>query len=99
MLAYIETLKKRREIARVTIINDIVSQQMNSANLLENLNFYAPIRSLRIRNLFVLNHYRTEYALNGPVNGMMSVYNKYCDVIDVTMSRNMLKKTLNRTIR
>lgn len=98
MLINIETLEKRREIASVTLVNDLVSQRISSENLLGKLNFYAPTRSLRTRKIFVLNSYRTEYAMAGPVNSMMSLYNKYCEVIDLTMSRNALRKILNTRI-
>ena len=94
MLINIDTLKKRREIAMVTFVNDIVSQRVKSEYLLENLNFYAPMRSLRTRNLFVLNSYRTDYAKNGPMNSMMNAYNKYGEIIDITMSRTILRKKI-----
>lgn len=94
LLIDIETLEKRREINMMSFVNDIVSQRIDSEYLLQNLNFNAPMRSLRKRNIFVLNLHRTLYAQNGPVNRMMKIYNQHCEMIDLTMSRNVLKKTL-----
>lgn len=98
MLINIQTLKERREYSMVSFVNDIVSQRINSAVLLSKLNFYAPTRQLRNRNLFSINHHRTNYAKFGPLNRMMSSYNQYCETIDFTMSRHKLKQYFN-TIR
>lgn len=98
MLINIETLKKRREIAMISFINDIISQRINSVNLLASLNFYAPSRILRIRNLFHVTPQRTIYAKNRPINRMMNIYNKYCEIIDVTMPKAKLRKILTSRV-
>lgn len=98
MLIDIQTLKERREIARVSFVNDIVSQRIDSTEILSKLNFYAPSRQLRNRNLFLTNHHRTNYAKNGPLNQMMAIYNQHCETIDFTMSRQNLK-TYFKSIR
>lgn len=84
-------LKKRREFAMIAFINDVISQKVDSAVMLENLNFYAPTRQLRNRNLFYIKYQRTDYGINGPINRMMSCYNSYCEAIDITMNRSKLK--------
>ena len=93
MLINLVGLRKRREFAMITLINDIVTQRVNCPEILENINFYAPTRSLRNRNLFNINTQRTNYAKNGPINRMMSCYNAHCETIDVTMNKNALKKS------
>ena len=95
MLINIQTLKERREYAMVSFVNDIVSQRINSAELLSKLNFYAPTRQLRNRNLFAVTHHRTNYAKYGPLNRMMASYNQHCETIDFTMSRHKLKQYFN----
>jgi hypothetical protein len=95
MLINIQTLKERREYASVSFVNDIVSQRIDSPAILSKLNIYAPIRRLRNRNLFVINHHRTNYAQNGPINRMMASYNQHCETIDFTMSRHKLKQYFN----
>ena len=92
MLIDIQTLKERREYVMASFVNDFVSQNVDSAVLLSKLNFYAPIRQLRHRSLFALNHHRTEYAKNGPINSMMNSYNQHCETIEFTMSRYKLKQ-------
>ena len=92
MLINLDTLKKRREFAHLSFVNEIVSYRIASPQLLQNLNFYAPFRNLRTRNLFLGNSFRTNYAQNGPFNKIMSTYNKYSETIDLTMTKNMLKK-------
>ena len=99
MLINIETLKKRRETTMITFVNDMISQRVNSPNLLETLNFYAPSRPLRTRNIFTNNNYRSLYAKHGPINSIMNAYNKHCEIIDVTMSRNALKSALRARTR
>ena len=76
----------------VSFVNDIVSQHIDSTYLLSKLNFYAPIRQLRYRNLFALERHRTNYAKFGPLNQMMSVYNQHFEMIDLNMPRGRLKK-------
>ena len=92
MLIKIDSLEKRREFAMLAFINDVIGQRVNDANILEKLNFYAPTRYLRNRNLFYINNQRTNYAQNGPLNNMMFCYNKHCTIIDVTMNKNQIKK-------
>ena len=96
MLINIQTLKERRELAMLCSINDIISQRIQSAELLSQLNFYAPSRNLRTRKIFMENLHRTNYAKNGPLNRMMRHYNKHCERIDFNMSRNQLKTRLLR---
>ena len=67
MLINIQTLKERREFAMVSFVNDIVSHHIDSSELLAKLNFYAPTRQLRNRNIFAVNHHRTNYAKFGPI--------------------------------
>lgn len=95
MLINIQTLKQRREYAMVAFVNDIVSQRIDSTKLLSKLNFYAPNRQLRHRNLFTLDRYRTNYAKFSPLNQMMSVYNEHCEMIDLSMPRTKLKSYFN----
>lgn len=92
MLINLDTLKKRREFAMVAFINDVIAQRVNTPEILENMNFYAPTRALRNRNVFYINNQRTAYAKNGPLNRMMSCYNTYCATIDITMNKNTLRK-------
>lgn len=95
LLIDIQTLKERREFAMVSFVNDIVSQRIDSANLLSCINFYAPTRQLRNRNLFALNNHRRDYAKFSPLNRMMSLYNQHCVSIDLTISRTNLRKYFN----
>lgn len=92
MLINIQTLKERREFAMVSFINNIISHRVDSAELLSKLNFYIPTRRLRHRQLFAIKYHRTNYAKFGPINQMMSVYNKHCNNIDFTMSKIKLKQ-------
>jgi len=93
-LISIEPLKKRREFASVSFVNDIISQRVDSTTLLESLNFYAPVRQLRTQNLFYINSFRTEYAQNEPINRIMRLYNSlnHCELLDITLSKHKLKK-------
>lgn len=99
MLINIQTLKERREFAMLSFVNDIVSQRIDSIELLSKLNFYAPSRQLRNRSIFYTNHHRTNYAKFGPINQIMTTYNKFCETIDFTMTKSQLKKifTSNRS--
>lgn len=92
MLINIQTLKVRREFAMVSFINNIVSHQIDSTEILSKLNFYVPTRHLRHRQIFAINNNRTNYAKFGPINQMMAVYNKHSHAIDFTMSKIKLKQ-------
>lgn len=91
----IQTLKERRKFAMISFINDVVSNRVDSQEILSKLNFYAPTRQLRNRSIFSTNHYRTNYAMFGPINQMMRLYNEQCESIDFGMSKAKLKRQLN----
>ena len=96
-LIHIDTLKTRRNYAQLSFVNDIVSQRVDSYVLLEKLNFRAPSRPLINRlQLFNINFYRTDYAKFQPINQMMSVHNSYCEIVDVTMTKQQLKTALHK---
>lgn len=95
MLISLETLKKRREFASVSFVNDIVSQRVDCTDILSKLNFYSPTRNLRNRTLFLPDHHRTNYAKCSPLNQMMRLYNQHCEMIDLTMSRSSLRHYFN----
>ena len=91
----LEPLQHRREFFHISFVNDIMSQRVSSAELLWKLNFRAPSRPLMSRHqIFSIKFYRTDYAKFQPINKMMSIYNKYCNIVDLTMSRQQLKKSL-----
>lgn len=94
MLINIETLSDRREYARLMFVNNIVSHRIDSPELLSKLNFYAPLRHLRNRGIFLINYHRTNYTKFGPLNQMMATYNKYYDSIDFTWSKTKLRQYL-----
>lgn len=73
-------------------MNDIVSHKVDSPELLSKLNFYVPSRRLRHRELFAINYHRTNYAKFGPMNQMMTTYNKHYNSIDLTWSKAKLKQ-------
>lgn len=93
MLINLDTLKKRREFAALAFVNDITSNRINCSYLLQSLNFYVPGRILRTRSIFAENPCRTNYAKNSPINRIMSIYNRNCEVIDLTMSKSALRKS------
>ena len=84
MLINLDGLKKRREFAMVAFVNDVITQRINSPEILANSNLYAPIRSLRNRNLFDISNQRTNYGKNEPRNRMMSCNNQTCESINKT---------------
>lgn len=94
MLINLETLKQRREFAMILFINNIISNRVDSAALLSQLNFYTPSRHLRTRKLLSEKSCRTHYAQNGPINRMMRQYNVHCEFIGITMSKEQLKTQL-----
>ena len=90
-LISIQTLKERREFAMVSFVNDIVSNRVDSPELLSKLNFYTPSRPLRSRIIFTPNRYRTNYAKFQPLNQIMSTYNEHYDYIDFATTKTKLK--------
>lgn len=95
MLINIQTLKERREFSMVSFVNDIVSNRIDSEELLSKLNFYIPSRQLRNRNIFITNYHRTDYAKYGPLNQIMTAYNKHCENVDFTMTKTKLRHYFN----
>lgn len=51
---------------------------------------YIPSRLLRYRCIFITNQYLTNYVKYDLINHMMVTYNKHCEAIDFTMSKNKL---------
>ena len=67
LLINIQTLKERRDHAKVFYVNNIVSQHTDSSYILSRLNLYAPSRQLRNRHLFAIHRHCTNDAKFGPV--------------------------------
>lgn len=83
----IQTLKKRREFAKVSFLNNIVSHLILSVDLLSKLNLYIPSRQLQNRNIFKTNHHRTHYNEFGRLNQITATYNFHCETVDFTMTK------------
>lgn len=92
-LINMQTLEKRREMADVVFLNEIINSNIDSSFLLNKIEFNHDNR-FRSPNLFNLKFHRTTYGMFEPINRLLILGNKYQNYIRISTSKNNLKKLI-----
>lgn len=88
-----KTLRCRREAQCVLFVRDVMSHHIDSTDLLSFISFYVPERIMRHRNeLFYIPPHRTNYGLNEPLTRSLTLFNAFCDEVDICMNRVIFKR-------
>lgn len=91
----ITTLEKRRKIAKAVFAAKILSSEIDSSNLLEQLNAGVQPRHLRARDGFFHRPLtRTQFLRHSPFNSMCTVFNEYFHLFEFGESSSSFHRRL-----
>ena len=92
-LINLSSLEKRREMADLIFLIEIINNNVLSKYISDKIHIIGD-SSLRSPNLFTTFPHRTNYGMFEPVNRMLKLGNKYKQVIDFSLSKQLQKKKL-----
>lgn len=93
-LINLETLADRRKKLRRLFIFDLIVNRIDCNYLLQNLCFYAPVRSLRNRSFLWIPAHRTNYAYFDPFDTSCRLFNEVADVFDFNVSKSVFSNRI-----
>lgn len=91
-----QTLEQRRFDAQAVFIAKLLTGEIDSPRILQQLNLYAPERSLRRRDLLSLPQRNVSYGQHDPIRFMSASFNVVADLFDFNVSVNSFKQLLRR---
>jgi hypothetical protein len=93
-----DTLVKRRSIACIMFIFDILSGRMNSPNLLSALDLNTPRYRTRGSEFLRIGFHRTNYGVHEPMSAAMREFNEVIGLFDFILTRNQFMNRLKLTL-
>lgn len=90
----LELLSNRRQIACISFIQDILTNRIDCPDLLSSLFIHIPTRNLRSNPFLLVPFHTTNYGCNEPITRSMLLYNKYFNLIDFHLPRDLIIKTI-----
>lgn len=93
-LINLQSLEKRREVADIIFVHQIMSGVTESSTLLEAMSLNINSHSLRSVPQFHQAPHRTDYGRNEPVTRMLREVNVYSNIFDYNHSKVTQKKNL-----
>jgi hypothetical protein len=87
-LLHLDTLAKRRSIACVMFIFDVLSGRVNSPNLLSVLDLFTPRYPTPVTEFLRIDFHRTNYGLHAPMSGAMRQFNEAIGLFDFGLTRD-----------
>lgn len=93
-LINLQTLVKRREVADILFVHQLLSGTIDSPALLEMISLRTNPRNLRSVPLFHLAHHRTNYGHFEPISRMLRLANNAQNILDFHSSLSSLRKSL-----
>ena len=98
LLFKLRPLHERRAVALGLFAFDLMSGRIDSSQLLSRLNFNCPTRVSRHHTLFVPFRFSANYAFYGPINEIMTTLNRFANIFDFGMERNMLRRRIQNAL-
>jgi hypothetical protein len=86
MLLSLDTLKTRRDIAKILFVYDILS--VSSPPLLTEVGFRVPSYPTRRHEFFHIENHRTNYGAFEPLNAALHSFNEIANLFDFNKSRS-----------
>lgn len=93
-LINLPSLEKRREVADIIFVHQILTAAIDSPYLLQHMGLNINTLSLRSVNLFHISYHRTEYGRFEPISRMLRSVNNNKSKFDFCLSKLSLKKLL-----
>lgn len=94
----LNSLRVRRDTAKALFAADLILSNVDSPELLQQLNFNIRNRALRSHDFLRTPGARTNYGHNEPVSSMCRAFNLCSDVFDLHLSRTALKRIFTRQL-
>jgi hypothetical protein len=88
------TLNDRRKFLASCFVFNIIKGLTDSSFILENINFQVPTRQLRHQTFLKIQHHRTNYGANEPINNISNSFNEVSHLFDFTDTRHGFKTKL-----
>jgi hypothetical protein len=71
-----DTLKKRRDVARVLLVFDLLSGKIDSLKFLSQINLSVPSNQTRGREFLFVEFHSTNYGIYEPINAAVRGFNE-----------------------
>ena len=84
-----DTLKKRRDVARVLLVFDLLSGKIDSPNLLTQIGLSVPSYQTRGREFLFVEFHRTNYGVFEPINAAVRGFNEFAGLFDFNLTRDV----------
>jgi Reverse transcriptase (RNA-dependent DNA polymerase)/Endonuclease-reverse transcriptase len=97
-LLRLETLAKRRSVACIMLIFDILSGRVSSPNLLSVLELNTPRYQTRDSEFLRIGFHRTNYGVHEPMSAAMRGFNEVIGLFDFILTRNQFINRLKLTL-
>lgn len=94
MLINLEMLDARRNNLQRLFVFDLIMGNIDCPALLEDVQFYAPLRQLRERDLLQIRRHRTSYGFNNPLSRCFRLFNCVSALFDFNVSKYVFKNRL-----
>lgn len=95
----IETLEQRRNNSQAVFIAKILLGELDSPEILNRINRYAPTRVLRQRGFLMLESRNTGYGSHDPIRFMAATFNGVYELFDFNASAERFKRRLREMNR
>lgn len=92
----LELLRTRRDTSRALLIADSLQGRIDCSTILEKINVNVQPRALRNNAMLRLPQHRTNYSMNGAIDGLQRVFNRVSSVFDFNLTREMLRRRFSR---
>jgi hypothetical protein len=96
---HLDTFTKRRSIACVMFIFDVLSGRVNSPNLLSVLDLITPRYPTQGTEFLRIDYHWTNYGLHEPMSGAMRQFNEVIGLFDFDLTRDQLLNRLRLTLK
>lgn len=91
LLLHLDTLQLRRETARAMVISDLLTANVDCADILQRININAPSRALRGVPALRIPLRRTNYSLNSAIVGLQRAFNRVASMFDFNLHRIVIR--------
>jgi hypothetical protein len=83
----LDTPKKRRDVARVLLVFDLLSGKIVSPKLLSQINLSVPSYQTRGREFLFVEFHRTNYGIYEPINAAVEGFNEIDGLFDLNIGK------------
>jgi hypothetical protein len=94
----LETLTKRRTIACILFIFDILTGKIDSTSLLASVRFNVSHYPLRTSEILRVDFHRTNYGMNEPLNNAVRKVNENFDLFDFNLTKDQFLTRLRSSL-